>query len=158
MDRSPRSVVATALVWQRETSATSMRQVSPCSIHGQRCAEDTYSRADWLLDWRRLTTRRDARGAGADGTISYAAATATSEQILTVLRTSVEGTSLVAVNVASEPVSCEVRLPRELSTPRVRDHWNDEWIDVPAGSRSLSLAFAPFQPRVVRLEAPDDQG
>src|SRR6185312_8675189 len=37
--RSPRSVAATALTSRREMFATSKEQVSPCSIHGQRCAE-----------------------------------------------------------------------------------------------------------------------
>jgi hypothetical protein len=94
----------------------------------------------------------------ADGTVDYAGATASSEQVLTVLRVSPQGTSLVAVNMARTPVSCEIRLPRELSSPSVHDHWNDESIDVSAGSRSLSLAFAPFQPRVLRLDAPGDEG
>jgi hypothetical protein len=74
--------------------------------------------------------------------VDFGAVTASSDDVFAVLRESRSGASLVAVNLAPVPVTCEV--DRALAA---QDVWNDERVD---GSR---LTFAPFQPRVLRLRS-----
>jgi Alpha amylase, catalytic domain len=94
---------------------------------------------------RRAHDLRRRLPAIAEGTVDRAAASATSDDVLTVLRESHGATALVAVNVSAAPVGCEVAVRGRRLEGELHDHWNDEPVD---GAR---LRFAPFQPRVLRL-------
>ena len=70
------------------------------------------------------------------------------------LRRAPQGTSLVAVNLTPSDVACDLAIaaaPGEALGARLRDHWNDEWVDAGGAGDALGLTFAAFQPRVIRL-------
>jgi glycosidase len=84
------------------------------------------------------------------GTADHAAASASSDDVLVVLRAAGGHAALVAVNLAAEPVVCDLALrDRPLGTT-LFDAWNGEDVAAPR------VAFGPFQPRVLRLATPEE--
>ena len=94
---------------------------------------------------RRAHDLRRRLPAIADGTVDYASARASSDEVFAVLRESVDCAALVAVNLSAKPVECEIAVRGRELPGELRDRWNNEPID---GER---LRFAAFQPRVLDL-------
>jgi glycosidase len=94
---------------------------------------------------RRAHDLRRRLPAIADGSVDYASATASSDDVFTVLRESRDGAALVAVNLSPARVECELAIRGRPLQGELVDRWNDEAVD---GAR---LRFAPFQPRVLEL-------
>jgi hypothetical protein len=77
----------------------------------------------------------------AAATVEYGTVTATSADVLCVLR----GTSAVAVNLSAADVECELRLRGERLGGAVEDRWSRVRVGLDP------LRFAPWQPRVLSL-------
>jgi hypothetical protein len=84
------------------------------------------------------------------GECEYLPDAASSDDVLVVRRRLGEAESLVVVNLADEPVECDVTLDRgSLGAPC--DRWNEERCAASDGG-SLHLALGAYQPRVLQLD------